>query len=175
VTSDMARLSSLEAVLGDAATVTRYPHLTALLFTALLSLSASQARAAGAGKEVARISSRILDTLLSALPPVQAVTLLTAAARTEAGPRLVAALGGLARLVAGLEARHVSQHARELVAALLRTYDSPESAVRKASVNCLVTLHSVLGEAELAPHLDTLTGPKRKLLSLYILRQNQQI
>ena len=37
---------------------TRYPHLTALLFTALLSLSASQARAAGAGKEVARISSR---------------------------------------------------------------------------------------------------------------------
>ena len=38
-----------------------------------------------------------------------------------------------------------------------------------------VTLHSVLGEAELAPHLDTLTGPKRKLLSLYILRQNQQI
>ena len=123
---------------------------------------------------------------------MQAVTLLTAAARTEAGPRLVAALGGLARLVAGLEARHVSQHARELVAALLRTYDSPESAVRKASVNCLVsatlscvftrsltsaqvTLHSVLGEAELAPHLDTLTGPKRKLLSLYILRQNQQI
>ena len=58
VTSDLARLSSLEAVLGEAATVTRYPHLTALLFTALLSLSASQARAAGAGKEVARISSR---------------------------------------------------------------------------------------------------------------------
>ena len=38
-----------------------------------------------------------------------------------------------------------------------------------------VTLHSVLGEAELAPYLDTLTGPKRKLLSLYILRQNQHI
>ena len=81
---------------------------------------------------------RILDSLLSALPPVQAVTLLTAAARTEAGARLVAALGGLARLVTALEVRHVGQHCRELVAALLRTYDSPESAVRKASVNCLV-------------------------------------
>ena len=38
-----------------------------------------------------------------------------------------------------------------------------------------VTLHSVLGEAGMAPYLDTLTGPKRKLLSLYILRQNQHI
>lgn len=45
-----------------------------------------------------------------------------------------------------------------------------ESSVRKASVFCLVALHSVVGEDVLMPHLAELSGTKMKLLNLYIKR-----
>ena len=38
-----------------------------------------------------------------------------------------------------------------------------------------MTLNSLLGESELQPFLETLSAPKKKLLTLYILRQRQQL
>ena len=57
----------------------------------------------------------------------------------------------------------------------LQAYDNVESSVRKASVNCMVTLHGLVGDSALQPHLDCLSVPKRKLLSLYIMRHRQKI
>ena len=54
-------------------------------------------------------------------------------------------------------------------------YDSPDSGVRKHSVTGLVALHTTLGEETVQPYLETLSVPKRKLLSLYILRQKQKL
>ena len=45
-----------------------------------------------------------------------------------------------------------------------------ESSVRKASVFCLVAIHSAVGEETLMPHLAELSGTKMKLLNLYIKR-----
>ena len=57
----------------------------------------------------------------------------------------------------------------------MQGYSSLESGVRKDSVTCLVTLNTILGQAALTPHLQSLPSPKRKLLSLYILRQKEKI
>ena len=53
---------------------------------------------------------------------------------------------------------------------MLQAYENEVSSVRKAAVFCMVALHVALGEDVLAPHLATLTGPKLKLLDLYIRR-----
>ena len=56
----------------------------------------------------------------------------------------------------------------------MQAYDNVESSVRKAAVFCIVSLHQLVGEAALQPHLDCLNGSKMKLLSLYIKRAQAQ-
>ena len=53
---------------------------------------------------------------------------------------------------------------------IFQCYDHVESSVRKASVFCLVAIHSAVGEETLMPHLAELSGTKMKLLNLYIKR-----
>ena len=62
-----------------------------------------------------------------------------------------------------------------MITGCLQGYDSPDSGVRKQSVTGLVTLHTKLGEETVTPYLECLSTPKRKLLSLYILRQKQKL
>ena len=57
---------------------------------------------------------------------------------------------------------------------VFQAYDNVESSVRKASVFCIVSLHQLVGEAALQPHLECLNGSKMKLLSLYIKRAQAQ-
>lgn len=58
----------------------------------------------------------------------------------------------------------------DLMPGIMKAYENEVSSVRKAAVFCMVALHVALGEDVLAPHLATLTGPKLKLLDLYIRR-----
>lgn len=51
----------------------------------------------------------------------------------------------------------------------MQGYDNSESSVRKASVFCLVALHSAVGD-DLYTYLKELNGSKLKLLNLYIKR-----
>ena len=44
-------------------------------------------------------------------------------------------------------------------------YDHVESSVRKASVFCLVAIHSAVGEETLMPHLAELSGTKVRIYS----------
>ena len=61
-----------------------------------------------------------------------------------------------------------------IIVALFQAYDNVESSVRKAAVFCIVSLHQLVGESVLQPHLDCLNGSKMKLLSLYIKRAQAQ-
>ena len=54
-----------------------------------------------------------------------------------------------------------------------QAYDNPESAVRKAAVFCMVSIHGVVSEA-MNPYLSSLNGSKMKLLKLYIERAKSQ-
>jgi CLIP-associating protein 1/2 len=58
---------------------------------------------------------------------------------------------------------------------VFQAYDNAQSSVRKAAVTCLVTLHALVGDSALQPHIFCLSGPKRKLLSLYIMRHRQKM
>ena len=167
--SDLARLAALEPLLSEAGVVTRYPHLTAALFSQLLTLSS------GDSKEVARITTEVLTSMLRALPFVQSLTLVNNVIRTEPSRKIVIAVKNLNKLLASVDINYIKEYTKDIMLGLLKSYDSPESSVRKASVTCLVTLHGLLGEEELQPYLENLNGPKRKLLSLYILRQKQHL
>ena len=86
----------------------------------------------------------------------------------------------------------VAQLAAGMAEVLLAAYSSPQSRVRQAAVAALVspvyrkrlvlklctstqaTLHSLAGDSLLSPHLHSLPPHKRKLVSLYILRQRQR-
>ena len=169
VGSDLARLAALEPLLSDPEVVTKYPHLTAAIFSQLLTLSS------GDNKEVARITSEVLTSMLRSLPFVQSLTLVNNVIRTEPSRKIVIAVKNLNKLLASVDIKYIKEYTKDIMLGLLKSYDSPESAVRKASVTSLVTLHGILGEEELQPYLEALNGSKRKLLSLYILRQKQKI
>ena len=149
--------------------ITRFPHLTAAIFATLLTLSS------GDNKEVARITGEVLASMLRSLPFVQSLTLVNNVIRTEPSSKIVIAVKNLNKLLASVDIKYIKEYTKDIMAGLLKSYDSPESSVRKASVTAIVTLHGVLGEEELQPFLENLNGPKRKLLSLYILRQKQKI
>ena len=48
----------------------------------------------------------------------------------------------------------------ETICFFFQCYDHVESSVRKASVFCLVAIHSAVGEETLMPHLAELSGTK---------------
>ncbi|XP_028966875.1 CLIP-associating protein 1-A [Galendromus occidentalis] len=58
--------------------------------------------------------------------------------------------------------------------ALLSAYNHDESAVRRAAVFCLVSLHQKVGAAIMEPYLAAVQGCKLRLLKLYIERAAQQ-
>jgi len=85
-----------------------------------------------------------------------------------------AAIKMLSKLVEKQTADTMEPHVGEVMPGLLKAYDNVESSVRKASVFCIVSLHQLVGEAALQPHLECLNGSKMKLLSLYIKRAQAQ-
>merc|ERR1712198_82629 len=166
---DLARLSALEPTLSDVTIITRYPHLTAVIFKQLVILTS------GDNKEVSRISGSILSSTLTSLPFIQSMTLVNNVIKNETKEKVVAVLKRYNTLLMVTNIKLILEHKKDIMTGLIKAYDSPESCVRKASVTCLVTIHGILGENELQPFLETLSSPKRKLLSLYILRQKQQL
>lgn len=62
----------------------------------------------------------------------------------------------------------VAAQMKKIMSSLLQGYDNPDSSVRKATVNCLVSLHKVFGERELLPYLSDLSSAKLKLLNLLL-------
>jgi len=119
---------------------------------------------------VCRAAEEACQTGVQAVGPGRGLELLAAPARAGNLP----ALRILESIITSLADKQVVQLAARLAEVLLAAYSSPQSRVRQAAVAALATLHSLAGESLLSPHLISLPPHKRKLVSLYILRQRQR-
>jgi len=121
-------------------------------------------------KEVARVAEEAAGTIAKNLAPEVCLQALSPVLRDAEFPVNLAALKMTIKVVEDIDSETVGESLGEIVPGLIRCYDHVESSVRKASVFCLVAIHSAVGEEALLPHLAELSGTKMKLLNLYIKR-----
>jgi len=138
-------------------------------FTELVILKVLQAHK-DQEKDVVRAAEACAATMAGVLPTDMVVRVLNPIVKTGDFPVNQAAIKMLTKLVERQTADSVEPHLGDLMPGLLKAYDNVESSVRKAAVFCIVSLHQLVGESVLQPHLDCLNGSKMKLLSLYIKR-----
>ncbi|XP_059418289.1 CLIP-associating protein 1-like isoform X21 [Carassius carassius] len=120
-------------------------------------------------KEVVRAAEEAASTLAGSIHPEQCIKVLCPIVQTADYPINLAAIKMQTKVVERIARESLHQLLPDIIPGLLQGYDNTESSVRKASVFCLVSIYSVIGE-ELKPHLAQLTGSKMKLLNLYIKR-----
>merc|ERR550519_3270904 len=142
-------------------------------FTELIILKVLQAHK-DPEKDVVRAAEACAATMSGVLPPEMVVRVLNPIIKTGDFPVNQAAIKMLSKLVEKQTADTMEPHVGDVMPGLLKAYDNVESSVRKASVFCIVSLHQLVGEAALQPHLECLNGSKMKLLSLYIKRAQAQ-
>jgi len=142
-------------------------------FTELVILKVLQAHK-DQEKDVVRAAESCAATMAGVLPAEMVVRVLNPIVKTGDFPVNQAAIKMLTKLVEKQTPESVEVHLAEIMPGLLKAYDNVESSVRKAAVFCIVSLHQLVGEAVLQPHLDCLNGSKMKLLSLYIKRAQAQ-
>ncbi|XP_031566789.1 CLIP-associating protein 1-like isoform X2 [Actinia tenebrosa] len=121
-------------------------------------------------KEVVRQAEEAAGTVAKSLLPKDCIRVLGPIIRDSDFPVSLAAIKMLTKVVEGVDSETVEDNLNEVIPGLVKCYDHIESSVRKASVFCLVALHSIVGEEVLLPHLAELSGTKMKLLNLYIKR-----
>jgi len=142
-------------------------------FTELVILKVLQAHK-DQEKDVVRAAESCAATMAGVLPAEMVVRVLNPIVKTGDFPVNQAAIKMLTKLVEKQTPESMEVHLAEIMPGLLKAYDNVESSVRKAAVFCIVSLHQLVGEAVLQPHLDCLNGSKMKLLSLYIKRAQAQ-
>ncbi|XP_078712221.1 CLIP-associating protein 1-A-like isoform X7 [Lampetra fluviatilis] len=120
-------------------------------------------------KEVVRAAEETAMALATSIQPEQCLQVLCPIVQTATYPTNLAAIKMLTRVVERISHGDLLPLVPAVIPGLLQGYDNTESSVRKASVFCLVAVHSVIGD-DLKPHLAQLTGSKMKLLNLYIKR-----
>jgi len=126
-------------------------------------------------KEVSRRAETATTNYVLMLPTNFSIPLLGNMVKQEQVLDMMIAIKLLDKVLEVQTAPDVAPHLKEMMLGLIKAYDNTESSVRKAAVNCMVTLHGLVGDAALQPHLFCLSQPKRKLLSLYIMRHKQKI
>jgi len=142
-------------------------------FTELVILKVLQAHK-DPEKDVVRAAESCAATMAGVLPPEMVVRVLNPIIKTGDFPVNQAAIKMLTKLVEKQTPESIHAHLGDIMPGLLKAYDNVESSVRKAAVFCIVSLHQLVGEAQLQPHLECLNGSKMKLLSLYIKRAQAQ-
>jgi len=142
-------------------------------FTELVILKVLQAHK-DQEKDVVRAAESCAATMAGVLPAEMVVRVLNPIVKTGDFPVNQAAIKMLTKLVEKQTPESMEVHLAEIMPGLLKAYDNVESSVRKAAVFCIVSLHQLVGESVLQPHLDCLNGSKMKLLSLYIKRAQAQ-
>uniref|UniRef100_A0A3Q4AEU8 TOG domain-containing protein n=1 Tax=Mola mola TaxID=94237 RepID=A0A3Q4AEU8_MOLML len=120
-------------------------------------------------KEVVRAAEEAASTLAGSIHPEQCIKVLCPIVQTADYPINLAAIKMQTRAIERIAKEPLLPLLSDIIPGLLQGYDNTESSVRKASVFCLVSIYSVIGE-ELKPYLAQLTGSKMKLLNLYIKR-----
>uniref|UniRef100_UPI00358FFD98 CLIP-associating protein 1-like isoform X2 n=2 Tax=Myxine glutinosa TaxID=7769 RepID=UPI00358FFD98 len=120
-------------------------------------------------KEVVRAAEETATTLVCSFDSEQCIKVLSPIVQTANFPINLAAIKMLTHVVERVSREALDLLLPDIIPGLLQCYDNVESSVRKASVFCLVAIHSVIGE-DLKPYLSNLTSSKIKLLNLYIKR-----
>uniref|UniRef100_UPI0035900983 CLIP-associating protein 1-A-like isoform X5 n=1 Tax=Myxine glutinosa TaxID=7769 RepID=UPI0035900983 len=120
-------------------------------------------------KEVVRAAEEVTLALANSIQPEQCLKVLCPIVQNAEHPVNLAAIKMQTKVMERVVPEALVQVLPDVVPGLLKGYDSTESSVRKASVFCLVAVHSAVGD-ELKPYLAQLTGSKMKLLNLYIRR-----
>ncbi|XP_054162768.1 CLIP-associating protein 1-like [Oppia nitens] len=124
-------------------------------------------------KEVVRAAEGAAGTAAAVLPPDQCLKILNSVIKTSESPINIAAIKMLNKLIE-LQPKHIVMDLLpQMMPSLLQAYDNPESAVRKAAVFCMVSIHSVVSDA-INPYVSSLNASKMKLLQLYIERNKSQ-
>ncbi|XP_071789048.1 CLIP-associating protein 1-like isoform X5 [Asterias amurensis] len=126
-----------------------------------------------AQSEVVRAAEETSATLAHSIAPEQCVRVLCPIIQTADYPINQAAIKMLTKVLELMPGMELEEIVSEVVPVLLKSYDHNESSVRKASVFCLVAIHTVIGE-RLKDHLGSLSGSKTKLLNLYIKRAQSE-
>merc|ERR1719154_648654 len=142
-------------------------------FTELVILKVLQAHK-DQEKDVVRAAESCAATMAGVLPADMVVMVLNPIVKTGDFPVNQAAIKMLTKLVEKQTPDSMEVHLAEIMPGLLKAYDNVESSVRKAAVFCIVSLHQLVGENVLRPHLESLNGSKMKLLYLYIKRANEK-
>ncbi|KAK6619988.1 hypothetical protein RUM44_006388 [Polyplax serrata] len=172
VTSDVAVIIQ---VLRTITEMFKKPALTPLFadFTELLLMKVMRLfeGAHKENKEVVRHAETCCSAMATVLPVDTTLKMLNAFAHTKEHPVNMYAVKTITKVVQHRNKELIQPHLKQTMTALIEAYNSEHSSVRKSVVFCIVALHAVFGEEELAPYLDKLCPSKRKLLNLYIKRQ----
>jgi len=121
-----------------------------------------------------RAAEACAATMAGVFPLEMVVRRLNQIVETGDFPVNEAAIKMLTKVIEKQTPDSIEVHLAEIMPGLLKAYDNVESSVRKAAVFCIVSLHQLVGETVLQPHLDCLYGLKMKLLSIYIMRAQAQ-
>ncbi|CAG9860441.1 unnamed protein product [Phyllotreta striolata] len=92
---------------------------------------------------------------------------------TSSYPVLLGAIKMMTKIIEAHPTSVTEEHLSKIMPGLIKGTDHPESAVRKGSIFCLVTLHKAVGKDRLSPYINQLSGSREKLLQLYIKRSEQ--
>lgn len=121
--------------------------------------------------EVVRVAEELTGTIGKHVPPDLCFQVIVPFLESDHSHTTQAAIKLLTSAIGRARKDQLSERVvKDIVPALIKGYDNPESSMRKAAVFCLVALHQVIGEENLQKHLSTLSGSKMKLLQVYIKR-----
>jgi len=126
-------------------------------------------------KSVVKVAEECLIALSVSLHTQTVVKIITPLILAKEFPINLIAIKMMTKIIDIYGSPPVTDKIKEIMSGLLQSYDNPDSAVRKSTVFCMVSLHKVFGSREFIPHISSLNGAKLKLLNLYIERAQQSI
>ncbi|XP_064644239.1 CLIP-associating protein 1-like isoform X4 [Lineus longissimus] len=124
-------------------------------------------------KSVVRAAEDCATTIANTIPSEQCLRVIQPIIKTSEFPISLAALKLENKVVDQMQREMLLRLLPDLTPDLIKACDHDESAMRKASVFCLVAAYMIVGE-EMRPYLDDLTGSKLKLVNLYIKREQSK-
>jgi len=106
---------------------------------------------------VSQAAEDLFTLLAPALPSESAIELLSPMVAREKHPMLLGTIKLLTKVISLAEEEYLQGKLKEVIPGVIRGYSHSESSVRKASVFCLVAIHSVVGD-KLRDHLTKLSS-----------------
>ncbi|XP_026473636.1 CLIP-associating protein isoform X3 [Ctenocephalides felis] len=119
-------------------------------------------------KEIARDADFALTHIAKVLPVDLAIQVVHPIIATGEYPLNLGAVKLLTELTKQHQEEITEQHLEMVMSSLATLTDHSASAMRKATVFCIVELHLALGDERISPYLQHLSASKKRLLNVYI-------